>query len=108
MGWKNSPPIFCMATDTVAELANTALRCNTPAFPHRLDDMAEYIVREEPPTLQLELAGLMRDPYIRQANAKLDSYVDVFVDNFLGLTQRPAHQRCLVRQTSLHSLDNVF
>ena len=26
MGWKNSPPLFCMATETVADLANEALQ----------------------------------------------------------------------------------
>ena len=25
MGWKNSPPLFCTATETVADLANEAL-----------------------------------------------------------------------------------
>ena len=25
MGWENSPPIFCMSTDTVADPANVAL-----------------------------------------------------------------------------------
>ena len=70
MGWKNSPPIFCMATETVVDLANAYLRCNTPAFLHRLDDMMEAFFREEPPTIQLTLAGLMINPYLRQANTK--------------------------------------
>ena len=31
MGWKNSPPLFCMATETVADLANEALRTHQPS-----------------------------------------------------------------------------
>ena len=46
MRWKNSPPIFCTATEIVADLVNAALHCNTPALLHRLDDMVEAIIRE--------------------------------------------------------------
>ena len=39
MGWVESPPQFCDVTETVADLANTALREKTPQLltPHRLD-----------------------------------------------------------------------
>ena len=100
--------IFCMATETVAGLPNADLRCNTPALPRNLDDMAEAIVREEPPTLHPALEGLTRDPYLRWYNAKTATYVDVFIDNFLGLAQGPAHRRRRVWQTSFHALDKVF
>ena len=30
MGWKNLPPTFYMATETVEDLANAALRLNNP------------------------------------------------------------------------------
>ena len=53
MGWKNSTPIFCTATETVADLVSEALHCNTPALPHRLDDIAKVIIKQELPTLQL-------------------------------------------------------
>ena len=52
-----------------------------------MDDMAEAIVREEPPTLQPKLVGLMKETYLRQANANLGAYIDVFVEKFLGLPQ---------------------
>ena len=44
-------------------------------------------------TLQPELSGLSRDPYLRWTNENPAAYVDVFVDNFLGLAQGPAHRR---------------
>ena len=34
--------------------------------------------------------------------------MDVFVDNFLGLTQGPRHHRRHVRRTLFHALDKVF
>ena len=92
----------------MVDLANAALRCNTPNLPCRMDDMAEAIVREEPPTLQSALAGLTRDPYLRRANSKPDAYLDAFVENSLGVAQGPAHRRRRVRRTLFHTLDKVF
>ena len=108
MGWKNSPPIFCTATETVADLENASLHCNTPVLPHRMDGMAESIFMEEPPTLKPALAGLTRGPYLRRANTNPDAYIDVFVDNFTGISQGRAHWWQLVWKTFFHSLDKVF
>ena len=101
-------PIFCMAKDTVVDMANKFLPCNTPDLPHRLDDMAEVIVRGEPQTLKPALAGLSRDPYLRRSSKNTATYVDIFVDNFIELAQGTTHQRRQVRQILFHSLDNVF
>ena len=35
MGWKNSPPLFCTATETVADLANKSLRTHQPSKQHK-------------------------------------------------------------------------
>ena len=70
--------------------------------------MVEAIVREEPPTLHMTLAGLTRNPYLRQAKANLATYVDVFVKTFLGLAQCPVQWRHQVRLTLFHFLDKVF
>ena len=74
-----------MVTETVVDLANAALLCNTSALPHMLDGMAEPIVREEPPTLHLVLAGLTRDPYLREVNTNPTVYVEGSVDDLPGL-----------------------
>ena len=108
MGWKNSPPIFYTAIETVADLANPALRCNTPTLPHNLDEMAGAIVREAPSTLQPAPTGMTRDPYLRWDNAKLSAYVDVLVDNFLGLAQGTTHQQRQIWRTLFHTVDKVF
>ena len=39
MGWVLSPPTFCMASETVADLTNTSLYMNT-MLPHHLGDAA--------------------------------------------------------------------
>ena len=38
MGWKNSPPVFTTATETVADLANQRLNSGYPAQLHHLDE----------------------------------------------------------------------
>ena len=49
-----------------------------------------------------------RDPYLRRLKAKLLAYVDVFVNEFLGLLQGPRHRRRHVRRTLFHTLDKMF
>ena len=108
MGWKNSPPIFCAATETVADLANEALRAHTQTLPHKLDNRAEAIRVEPAPSLNKQLGALPMDPYLGIKNSQLLQYVDVFVDDFLGLAQGPRHHRRHVRRTLFHDLDKVF
>ena len=108
MGWKNLPHIFCTATETVADLANAALHYNTPALLNSMDDMAEAIFREETPKLHPELSGLTRDPYLRWFNAKTATYVDVYFEIFLGLSQGPTQLRRQVWQTLFHYLEKLF
>ena len=61
----------------------------------------------EPPLAQ-EHAQLTRDPYLRRPNAKLLAYVDVFVDDFLGLAQGPRHRRRHLLHTLFHAINKVF
>ena len=57
MGWKNSPPIFSTATETIADLANQRLNAGVIPPPHTLDDAAEAVPspsplqREKPPSI---------------------------------------------------------
>ena len=37
MGWKNSPPAFCVATETAADLANNAINSDAQPNPHPLN-----------------------------------------------------------------------
>ena len=108
MGWKNSPTLFYTATKTVADLANEALHSHQPSKQHQLDDRAEAIEPPPAPPLTQEHAQLTRNPYLRQPKAKLLAYVDVFVDDFLGLAQGPRHRRHHVRRTLFHALNKVF
>ena len=68
----------------------------------------EAIAPPPAPPLAQEHAQLTRNPYLRRPKAKLLAYMDVFVDDFLGLAQGPRHRRRHVRRTLFHALDKVF
>ena len=108
MGWKNSPPLFCTATETVADLANETLRSHQPSKPHKPDQRAESVAPPPAPPLAKEHAQLICDPYLRQNNGKLLACVDVFVEKFLGLSQWPQHRHRNIRRTLFHALYKVF
>ena len=69
---------------------------------------AEALEPSPAPLITREHASLKRNPYLQRPNAKLLAYVDVFVDDFLGLAQGPRHRRRHVRHTLFHELDKVF
>ena len=56
MVWKNSQPLFCTATETVADLANKSLRSHQPSKSHKLDNRAEAIELPPAPPLAQEHA----------------------------------------------------
>ena len=86
MGWKNSPPVFSTATETIADLANQRIRSGSTPLPHALDDMAEAAKAEcplggaRPPARGAHLPSPPRGPSLPSASAPA-SYVDVFVDD---------------------------
>ena len=108
MGRKNSPPLLCTTTETVADLANVSLCSHQPSRPHKLDNLAEAVAPPTAPSLSSEHTKLTLDSYLRRPKAKLLAYVDVFVDGFLGLAQGPRHRHHHVRRTLFHALDKVF
>jgi hypothetical protein len=112
MGWAESPPYFCAATETVADLANTRLQDNhhVPAE-HHLDDLAATVPVEVPPSCRACSASavelpIKRDPCLEQASPEPLQYVDIFVDDFVSAAQKPFLRR--VRRVLLHAIDDVF
>ena len=115
MGWKNSPPVFSTATETVADIANQCLQSPTHTpLAHRLDKLAAAIpILERPPLLPhppLEEpiavpVPTTRDPCLPTEGLPLQ-YVGIFVDDFVSLAQDPNLRQ--VRRTLLHTVDHVF
>jgi hypothetical protein len=110
MGWTNSPPIFLTATETIADIANARLSSGWLPPSHPLDDLAASV--SAPPheaywgsksTLPPEPYPI-RNPSLPKVGAPA-SYVDVFVDDFVGLAQKHKQRVC---RTLLEAVDEVF
>ena len=88
MGWVESPPHFCAVTETVADMANDTLcyRGHVGNI-HRLDEVAD----SPPPAYPAPpVSGPM---YVgrRRRHRGMLVYIDVYVDDFLGLAKGSQH-----------------
>jgi hypothetical protein len=108
MGWKNSPPAFCTATETCADLANEALKTDQQPESHPLDERACKGDRLDGHSVAPSASpACAPDPSLPCQAVPL-SEVDVYVDDFIAVAQG-SHQRLRnVRSTLLHAIDKVF
>jgi len=104
MGWTHSPPYFCSFTETAADLANLALSSSLPdmAPPHPLEIPSQL---HDVPRESCFHDNILQPPTISHTLPPL-SYVDVFIDDFIGLAQPPTAPGTLRRL--LHSIDAIF
>ena len=114
MGWKESPPVFCAATETVADLANNAMLHDwTSTFvPHRLDTIAEEPIPKALPSatpLASTMPCLPLPPHRQEHYAtRLLKHWGIYVDDFLGATQGNPTTQKRVKRTLFNSLDKIF
>ena len=88
MGWVNSPPAFCAAMETSADLANTRIQEEGNPPPHTFDTLASKQDDESKREPSLDIPKTARDHCLPKGQRrKLLQYVEVFVDDFLGLAQ---------------------
>ena len=108
MGWKNSPPAFCVATETAADLTNTALASPAVPLAHPLNHHAAAL--DDAHTISSPTASTppasQRDPCLPFPRQPL-SYVDVFMDDFIALAQGKSNRQ-RVRLHLFHAVDSVF
>jgi hypothetical protein len=109
MGWKNSPLTFCMAMETIADLANTALQQKQIASLHHLYlcvSQGDYLIAmlNENPTTNPSIAP---DPSI-PAQLNPLTKINVYVNDFIALAQGDKQRLWCVCSTLLHSIDSLF
>jgi hypothetical protein len=103
MGWTNSPPFFSAFTETATDIANQRLSSQCPITrPHRL----EHIAPDTPPICATHHSSSLQHPYNHERPSRPLAQIDVYVDDFIGLAQRPTASA--VRRTLLHTIDQVF
>ena len=107
MGWAESPPYFCAATETVADLANMELQqptgiASARKTPHRLDVLSECSGGETH-AVNPKVPESSNTPLKRPIR-----YWDIYVDDFCGLVQGNPWVRRAVKRILLTALDRVF
>jgi hypothetical protein len=113
MGWKQLPPIFMVATETVAYLANQCVVANDEASLHGLDVVSETAITEEPLTLATD-SGLAQstvfnmEEHCHHAVPSTVKNWDVYVDDFIGVVQGNRRHHRFVKLVLLSSIDYVL
>ena len=105
MGWCHSPPFFCAFTETAADLANITINNTTP----------HTVTLQHPLALTSQQHSVPRE-FNYHPDARLPpgpppsqnplAYVDIYMDDFIGLAQRPRLTHTL--NVLLNSIDLVF
>jgi hypothetical protein len=114
MGWTESPPSFCSATQAVANLANQQALNNWKPPPHRLDKASDSRPAKEEPTLISSSAKAATFTVLPNTipnwkfKKRLLSRFVIFVDDFIGMGQGNRKQLTNLRRILLHTLDEVF
>jgi hypothetical protein len=111
MGWTESPPWFCAATESATDVANHRLEQGWVTPPHRLDAIAATPpaapVATPPVTVTHTTAQPSQIPPRKFRDQPLENY-DIFVDDFIGAAQGSGHRLIAIRQVLLHTLDELF
>ena len=136
MGWCESPPSFCVATETTCDEAKdnieNTVRWESTKRPHRLDVISESQAQPSPAQQIFENQqlpadvpnGSFRDSTqqlpkhlmsvdvpnvpVRNPLKKPLRYWDVYVDDFIGATQGNKWRRRRVKRALFTALDSVF
>jgi hypothetical protein len=110
MGWTNSPPNFSTATETIADIANVQLSLGWLLPSHPLDDLAASVSVPPHEAYWGSKSTLPPEPYpacdpsLPMVGAPA-AYVDVFVDDFVGLAQKHTQRVC---RSLLEAINEVF
>lgn len=120
MGWVESPPWFTTATETGADLANAQLATDYVPAPHRLESTAKTMPTPDATadlsyqptaTLAAPVAPLPAPepaPIADAPRRKPLQYVDIYVDDYLGLAQGGSKRQGRVRRILFESIDAIF
>jgi hypothetical protein len=101
MGWKYSPNYFCTHSETATDLANLYIQTQHPLPPHPLELPSQAMTV---PTVEHMSPSYIPPPTLTAQPPV--AYVDVYMDNFLGLAQRDTTS--LVLRALLHGVSHIF
>ena len=110
MGWVDSPKFLCAVTESIADTTNDRFQSHCLALsPHRLDALADTLTAAlpfapmasspGPPPPPTRSTGALQAPLVA---------VDVFMDDFILLSQHSPLDRLAARRTLFECIDAVL
>jgi hypothetical protein len=104
MGWTDSPPYFSAFTETAADIGNAAIT-HGPLVPPPHPLRSGVAVTPGSPTQAIHLSSPTPPPTKADLASPL-GYLDVYVDDFIGLTHASTAARTL--RCILHAISAIF
>jgi hypothetical protein len=118
MGWVASPPYFCSLTETITDVTNHRLTVNNLiTATHRLTEIAKNpsnnvpippCINQNNPTSLATPPPPRRPPIVARSRSQPLAYVDVYMDDFILISQGHPTRRDAVRSTLFHTIDQVL
>jgi len=111
MGWIDSPQYLCAVTETIADTANDRFRNGLlSAIQHRLDDLADS---KPAPIRRVDAVATKTGipPPVVQSHGPRQrplNTVDVYMDDFILLSQLPQDLRRAARRTVFECIDSII
>jgi hypothetical protein len=104
MGWTESPPYFCAATETIIDLTNSSFDEAPKHPPHRLE---HHITYGENNAKQLPTLPIPHHRYSQFYDKPLAN-TDVYIDDIIGLYQPSSMPVPQFIRHIFHNVDRVF
>ena len=94
MGWCESPPFFCAASETARDIIDRLIREDEPLPPHKFEN---------------KMMPKENSPHVQVTQEEQTTLMEVFVDDFVGATNKldDAHLLKLSR-SMLHGIHAIF
>lgn len=114
MGWKNSPPLFCTATETVADIANAHILKHKNPPSHALEREAESPAQDQPlpkKVLDPKVAVPVptnADPFLNHSRRRQLGKVEIYMDDYIAAAQGDKQTLAKIRRILFHAIDDVF
>ena len=107
MGLCNSAPVFCMSTETVADMENTTVIDCSAALPHLLEAYARHQASEDTGAL---VTTTENQWYMISCIQQLSATeaMDVYMDDFISLIQGGAMERIQMLRHLFHTINRIF
>lgn len=103
MGWTESAPYFCAATETIVDLVNDSLHSTPVHPPHRLDNLLDFSEETNPPPKVSIPPHLHNQVYDTPL-----AHSDVYIDDIIGLIQPTSIPKQQFTRHIFHTIDRVF